>query len=41
MLTQYEQLGGELAVKQLVNRFYDLMNQRTETSKPRAMHYYL
>ncbi|MBT3447553.1 group II truncated hemoglobin [uncultured Candidatus Thioglobus sp.] len=38
MLTQYEQLGGELAVKNLVNRFYDLMDQRTDTSELRAMH---
>jgi hemoglobin len=38
MLTQYEQLGGEPAVQKLVNRFYDLMDQRTDTFELRAMH---
>ncbi|SMN16585.1 Hemoglobin-like protein HbO [uncultured Candidatus Thioglobus sp.] len=38
MLTQYEQLGGESAVKKLVNRFYDLMDQRSDTIELRSMH---
>ncbi len=38
MLTQYDQLGGEASVKQLVSRFYDLMDQRPDTLELRSMH---
>lgn len=37
-MSQYEQLGGELAVKTLVNRFYDLMGQGPDTTQLRSMH---
>jgi hemoglobin len=35
--TPYERLGGEAAVRRLVNRFYDLMED-AEVRKLRAMH---
>jgi hemoglobin len=36
--SQYDQLGGETGVRQLVNRFYDLMGSNAETTGIRAMH---
>ncbi|CAC9965497.1 hypothetical protein [uncultured Gammaproteobacteria bacterium] len=38
MLTQYDQLSGELAVKKLVNRFYNLIDQHSDTIKLRSIH---
>jgi len=37
-LTPYEQIGGEKAVKKLVDRFYDLMDEKEEVSEIRSMH---
>lgn len=37
-LSPYEQLGGETAVRQLVDRFYDLMDQRDDSKIIRSMH---
>lgn len=34
----YEQLGGESAVRKLVDRFYDLMDQNDEAQTIRSMH---
>lgn len=36
--TPYERLGGEAAVRELVDRFYDWMDQLPETAAVRAMH---
>jgi hemoglobin len=36
--TAYERIGGEAAVKELVDRFYDLMDQREEVKKLRDLH---
>jgi hemoglobin len=36
--TPYEQLGGDLAVRQLVDRFYDLMDTAPEAAHIRALH---
>ncbi len=36
--TPYELLGGELAVQKLVDRFYDLMNEKEEVEALRKMH---
>ena len=36
--SQYDQLGGEAGVRQLVDRFYDLMDSNPETTGIRAMH---
>ena len=36
--SQYDQLGGETGVRQLVDRFYDLMDSNPETTGIRAMH---
>jgi len=30
--THYERLGGEKSVRELVDRFYDLMDSRTDTN---------
>jgi len=34
----YEQLGGDAAVRTLVDRFYDLMDESTDAATVRAMH---
>ncbi len=36
--TPYQEIGGELAVKALVERFYDLMSEKKEASVIRLMH---
>src|SRR5690606_12835505 len=36
--TPYESMGGEAAVRQLVNRFYDYMDELPEARKLREMH---
>jgi hemoglobin len=36
--TPFERLGGEEAVRRLVNRFYDLMESAPEARELRAMH---
>ncbi len=36
--TPYEQLGGESAVHKLVDRFYDLMDEKEEVEALRKMH---
>ena len=36
--TPYEQMGGETAVRHLVDRFYDLMEQLPEAAPIRALH---
>ena len=36
--TPYELLGGEAAVRQLANRFYDFMDELPEAAGLRAMH---
>lgn len=36
--TPFEMLGGEPAVRRLVDRFYDLMDTEEEASEIRAMH---
>ncbi len=36
--TPYEQLGGEVAVQKLVDRFYDLMDEKKEVGILRKMH---
>lgn len=38
MATHYEQIGGEAGIQRLVNRFYDLMDQRADLADLRAMH---
>ena len=37
-VTPYELLGGEPAVRQIVDRFYDLMDELPEARALRAMH---
>ena len=37
-LTPYEKIGGEQAVKKLVDRFYDLMEEKEEVAGIRKMH---
>jgi len=37
-LSPYQQLGGEAAVRKLIDRFYDLMDEKDEASTIRAMH---
>ncbi len=37
-LTPYERLGGELALRKLVDRFYDLMDSFPEARDIRALH---
>jgi hemoglobin len=37
-VTPYELLGGESGIRQLVDRFYDLMDQSPEASTVRALH---
>ncbi len=37
-ITPYELLGGETAVQQLVDRFYDLMDEKEEVETLRDMH---
>jgi hemoglobin len=37
-LSPYERLGGEQAVRKLVDRFYDLMESLPEAAHIRAMH---
>jgi hemoglobin len=34
----YEMVGGESGVRQIVNRFYDIMNDVPEAARIRAMH---
>lgn len=36
--TAYERMGGEAAVRELVDRFYDLMDQEEEVKKLRDLH---
>lgn len=36
--THYEQLGGENSVRELVDRFYDLMDTDNNVSELRALH---
>jgi hemoglobin len=36
--THYEQLGGEKSVRELVDRFYDLMDEREDLSVLRQLH---
>jgi hemoglobin len=36
--TAYERIGGEVAVRELVDRFYDLMDQREDLKKLRDLH---
>jgi hemoglobin len=36
--TPYERLGGEIAVQQLVDRFYDLMGEKEEVRVLRDLH---
>jgi hemoglobin len=36
--TPYEQLGGETGVRELVNRFYDYMDELSEAQQIRALH---
>lgn len=36
--TPYQLLGGEEGVRKLVDRFYDLMDQRSEAATIRALH---
>lgn len=36
--SQYDQLGGEVGVRQLVDRFYDLMDTHPDTVGIRNMH---
>lgn len=36
--TPYDLLGGEAAVRQLANRFYDFMDELPEAAELRAMH---
>lgn len=36
--TIYEQLGGEEALRRIVDRFYDLMSELPETQAIRALH---
>lgn len=36
--TLYESLGGEAPLRRLVDRFYDLMDERPEAATIRAMH---
>ena len=38
MSTPYEIIGGEPAVKSLVDRFYDLMDSAPEAAEVRALH---
>lgn len=38
MTTHYEMLGGEAAVRKLVDRFYDLMDTLEEVKSLREMH---
>ncbi len=38
MLTPYEQLGGDAGIRQLVTRFYDLMDSAPEAATVRALH---
>jgi hemoglobin len=38
MTTPYEQIGGETAVRALVDRFYDLMDSAPEAQEVRALH---
>lgn len=36
--SHYEQIGGEAGIRQLVNRFYDLMDTAPEAATVRALH---
>ena len=36
--TPYEQIGGEAAVRQIVDRFYDLMDSAPEAKNVRGLH---
>ncbi len=37
-ITHYEQIGGEAALRKLVNRFYDLMDDNKEVEDIRKLH---
>lgn len=37
-ISHYQRLGGETAVRQLVDRFYDLMDERDEVKSLRRLH---
>jgi len=37
-LTPYDQIGGDAAVRQLVDRFYDLMDASPEATNVRGLH---
>ena len=37
-ISLYEQIGGETALRQLVDRFYDAMDTSSDASKVRAIH---
>jgi hemoglobin len=37
-ITPYKLIGGDAGVRQLVDRFYDLMDAQSETAELRAMH---
>ena len=36
--THYDRLGGEISVRELVDRFYDLMDSRSDTDELRKIH---
>lgn len=38
ILSHYDQLGGEHGIRQLVDRFYDIMDSAPEASAVRALH---
>lgn len=38
MASHYERIGGKAGVHRLVERFYDLMDQRADVAELRAMH---
>ena len=38
MTTHYRQIGGEAGIQRLVDRFYDLMDERADLAELRAMH---
>jgi hemoglobin len=38
VITTYERIGGEKSVRELVDRFYDLMDEREELTTLRKLH---